>query len=67
MNSIKLPTWLRVVLVVGVFILATGAGLFAYRWYNKPDTLTIAVGRESHVGDRQQAGLDERAGAAQDH
>ena len=44
MNSMKLPTWLRVVLVVGVFILATGAGLFAYRWYNKPDTLTIAVG-----------------------
>jgi len=44
MNSMKLPTWLRVVLVAGVFILATGAGLFAYRWYNKPVTLTIAVG-----------------------
>ena len=44
MNSIKLPTWLRVVLVVGVFILATGAGLFAYRWFTKPVTLTIAVG-----------------------
>src|SRR6201747_253434 len=44
MNSMKLPTWLRVVLVVGVFILATGAGLFAYHWYNKRDTLTIAVG-----------------------
>ena len=44
MNSIKLPTWLRVVLVAGVFVLATGAGLFAYRWYNKPVTLTIAVG-----------------------
>jgi TRAP-type uncharacterized transport system substrate-binding protein len=44
MNSMKLPTWLRVVLVVGVFILAAGAGLFAYRWYNKPVTLTIAVG-----------------------
>jgi TRAP-type uncharacterized transport system substrate-binding protein len=44
MDSIKLPTWLRVVLVIGVFVLATGAGLFAYRWYNKPVTLTIAVG-----------------------
>ena len=44
MNSMKLPTWLRVVLVAGVFVLATGAGLFAYRWYNKPVTLTIAVG-----------------------
>jgi TRAP-type uncharacterized transport system substrate-binding protein len=44
MNSMRLPTWLRVVLVAGVFVLATGAGLFAYRWYNKPVTLTIAVG-----------------------
>src|SRR5436305_4292943 len=44
MNSTKLPTWLRDVLVVGVFILATGAGLFVYRWYNKPVILTIAVG-----------------------
>ncbi|MEA2822655.1 MAG: hypothetical protein QOJ86_4659, partial [Bradyrhizobium sp.] len=44
MNSMRLPTWLRVVLVVGVFVLATGAGLFAYHWYNKPVTLTIAVG-----------------------
>lgn len=44
MTSIQLPTWLRVVLVAGLFVLATGAALFAYRWYNKPDTLTIAVG-----------------------
>ena len=40
----KLPTWLRVVLVIGIFVLATGAGLFAWRWYTKPVTLTIAVG-----------------------
>jgi TRAP-type uncharacterized transport system substrate-binding protein len=26
------------------FVLATGTALFAYRWYSKPDTLTIAVG-----------------------
>ena len=44
MNAMKLPTWLRVVLVAGVFVLATGAALFAYHWYNKPVTLTIAVG-----------------------
>jgi len=44
MDSMKLPIWLRVVLVAGVFILATGAGLFAYHWYTKPVTLTIAVG-----------------------
>jgi TRAP-type uncharacterized transport system substrate-binding protein len=44
MNSMRLPTSLRVVLVAGLFILATGAGLFAYRWFTKPVTLTIAVG-----------------------
>jgi TRAP-type uncharacterized transport system substrate-binding protein len=44
MNSMKLPTWLRVVLVAGVFVLAAGTGLLAYRWFTKPVTLTIAVG-----------------------
>ncbi|WP_245283815.1 TAXI family TRAP transporter solute-binding subunit [Bradyrhizobium sp. URHD0069] len=48
MDSIGMPTrmprWLRVVLVAGVVVLVTGAGLFAYRWYYRPTTLTIAVG-----------------------
>ncbi len=44
MNSKALPPWLRITLVVGVVVLSVGAGLFAYRWYNRPVTLTIAVG-----------------------
>src|SRR5882672_393712 len=44
MPSIKLPLWLRLVLLVGVAILASGAGLFAYRYYTHPVTLTVAVG-----------------------
>ena len=44
MISIKLPLWLRLVLLVGVVILASGAGLFAYRYYTHPVTLTVAVG-----------------------
>jgi TRAP-type uncharacterized transport system substrate-binding protein len=44
MMSIKLPLWLRFVLLVGVLILVAGAGLFAYRYYTRPVTLTIAVG-----------------------
>ena len=44
MMSIKLPLWLRATLVVGVAILAAGAGLFAYRYYTHPVTLTVAVG-----------------------
>ena len=44
MMSVKLPLWLRFTLLVGVVILAAGASLFAYRYYTRPVTLTIAVG-----------------------
>jgi TRAP-type uncharacterized transport system substrate-binding protein len=44
MMSIKLPLWLRAVLLLGIFILAAGVGLFAYRYYTRPVTLTLAVG-----------------------
>src|SRR6476620_11757538 len=44
MNSKKLPLWLRLVLIAGITILASGAGLFAYRYYTHPVTLTVAVG-----------------------
>ena len=60
MNSIKLPTWLRVVLVAGLFILATGAGLFAYHWYNKPVTLTIAVGSLDGEAGKVMSAIAER-------
>src|SRR5256885_2039956 len=36
--------WFRAVLLVGVVILAAGAGLFAYRYFTRPATLTVAVG-----------------------
>jgi TRAP-type uncharacterized transport system substrate-binding protein len=44
MMSIKLPLWLRFVLLFGVVIFAAGSGLFAYRYYTHPVTLTVAVG-----------------------
>ena len=44
MMSIRLPFWLRVVALVGVTVLVTGAGLFGYRYYTRPVTLTVAVG-----------------------
>jgi TRAP-type uncharacterized transport system substrate-binding protein len=43
-TSIKLPLWLRLVLIAGIAILATGAGLLGYRYYTHPVTLTVAVG-----------------------
>ena len=44
MTSFRLPLWLRFVLIAGVAVLASGAGLFAYRYYTYPVTLTVAVG-----------------------
>ncbi|KRR28078.1 C4-dicarboxylate ABC transporter substrate-binding protein [Bradyrhizobium lablabi] len=44
MNPMRLPTWLRIALVAGVFLLVAGAGFLGYRWYTKPTTLTVAVG-----------------------
>src|ERR1700688_3107676 len=44
MGSLKLPLWLRFVLVLGALGLATGASLFAYRYYTRPVTLSVAVG-----------------------
>ncbi|WP_224741717.1 TAXI family TRAP transporter solute-binding subunit [Bradyrhizobium sp. 2S1] len=44
LTSIRLPLWLRFVLIAGGVILAAGAGLFGYRYYTRPVTLTVAVG-----------------------
>jgi TRAP-type uncharacterized transport system substrate-binding protein len=44
MMSMKLPLWLRFFLLIGVAVFAAGAGLFAYRYYTRPVTLTVAVG-----------------------
>jgi TRAP transporter TAXI family solute receptor len=44
MVSQNLPLWLRLVLVVGVVGLVSGAGLLAYRYYTRPVTLSVAVG-----------------------
>ncbi|MBY0382042.1 MAG: ABC transporter substrate-binding protein [Xanthobacteraceae bacterium] len=41
-NSI--PFWFRLMLVAAAVCVATGAILFAYRYYARPTTLTLAVG-----------------------
>src|SRR3954447_21477857 len=44
MTSIKLPLWVRFLLLIGVAASAAGAGLLAYRYYSRPIMLTVAVG-----------------------
>jgi TRAP-type uncharacterized transport system substrate-binding protein len=48
----KLPRWLRVALVTGLVALVAGGGLYAYRFYTHPVTLTVAAG--SFDGDAPQ-------------
>src|SRR5215472_15544853 len=43
-DGARLPIWLRIAVVLALALLAAGAGLFAYRWYVRPVTLSIAVG-----------------------
>ena len=40
----RLPRWLRICLVMGLAIIAVGAGLYAYRYTSRPATLTVAAG-----------------------
>ena len=69
----RFPLWLRFVLVLGAIGLASGAGLFAYRYYTRPVTLSVAVGSIDGEAAKamsalaSQAGYDQRAGAAQGH
>jgi TRAP-type uncharacterized transport system substrate-binding protein len=44
MVPLNFPLWLRLVLLVGAVALASGASLFAYRYYTHPVTLSVAVG-----------------------
>src|SRR4051795_327799 len=44
MTSIKLPLWVRFLLLIGVAASAAGAGLLAYRYYSRPGMLTVTVG-----------------------
>lgn len=44
MDPTRLPAWVRITVVAGIAILIAGAGLFAWRWFSKATTLTVAVG-----------------------
>jgi TRAP-type uncharacterized transport system substrate-binding protein len=59
-TSRRLPAWQRVILVSGLVVLTAGAGLFAYRWYSRPTTLTIAVGSLDGEATRIASALANR-------
>jgi len=63
MVSARMPIWLRFVVVAGVIVLVLGAGLFGYRWYSRPATLTIAVGSLDGEAARLVSALASRIAA----
>jgi TRAP-type uncharacterized transport system substrate-binding protein len=60
MTAIKLPAWLRIVMVSGALLLAIGAGLSAYFWYMRPVTLTAAVGSLDGEADKVLSAIASR-------
>ncbi|RAI43456.1 TAXI family TRAP transporter solute-binding subunit [Rhodoplanes roseus] len=40
----RLPRWLRVTVVLAAIVIALGVGLYGYRFFTTPRTLTVAVG-----------------------
>ncbi len=58
--SLKVPLWLRIVSLVGVVILVTGASLFAYRYYTRPATLTLAAGSIDGEGVKAMSAIASR-------
>jgi TRAP transporter TAXI family solute receptor len=44
MMPTSLPRWLRIAMTLGIVILAGGVGLFTYRYFTRPVTLTVAAG-----------------------
>ncbi|UFW75863.1 MULTISPECIES: TAXI family TRAP transporter solute-binding subunit [Bradyrhizobium] len=56
----KMPIWLRSFIVASAVVLVLGAGLFGYRWYSHPTTLTIAVGSLDGEATRLVSALASR-------
>jgi TRAP-type uncharacterized transport system substrate-binding protein len=52
-----MPFWLRLISLLGVIVFCTAAGLFGYRWYNRPVTLTLAVGSIDGEGARAMSAI----------
>jgi TRAP-type uncharacterized transport system substrate-binding protein len=63
MAAIRLPIWLRIVVVAVLVALAAGASFFAYRWYIRPVTLSIAVGSLDGEAPRVLSALASRLAA----
>ena len=60
----SIPQWLRAVVVGLLVVLATGAGLLAYRYYTHPKTMTVAVGSYDGEAGRLMSAIAGRLAKA---
>jgi TRAP-type uncharacterized transport system substrate-binding protein len=60
MTAIKPPLFVRIVLLIAVLVLAAGGGLFGYRYYARPVTLTVAVGSIDGEAARAMSAIASR-------
>ena len=59
----RAPRWLRVMLVTGLAAIACGAGVWAYRYYQEPRTLTVAAGSIDGDAPKLMAAIASKLGA----
>lgn len=57
MMEARLPRWLRLTLVLALILAAGAAGLFGYRYFTRPVTLTLAVGSFDGAGVKLMTAL----------
>jgi TRAP transporter TAXI family solute receptor len=58
-----LTRWIRIALVFGLVVLATGLGFYAYRYSTRPVTLTVAAGSLDGEGAKLMNALASRLGS----
>ena len=59
----RLPRWLRIILVLGLLILAAGGGFYGYRYYTYPTTLTVAAGSTDGAAPQLMSAIATRLAA----
>jgi TRAP transporter TAXI family solute receptor len=65
--QVKLPRWLRIVLVIGIILLAGGLAVVSYRYATRPVTLTVGVGSIDGDGVRLMTAIATRLASSKAH
>jgi hypothetical protein len=59
-----LSRWSRVALVLAIVAIGAGAGVYGYRYFTRPVTLTIAAGSVDGEGQRLMTAIGARLAAS---